>query len=91
MGTPAETTDKHDPDRWHDGPEAIAEDWTVPCEYCGKPVKDANSCAEMVVRAGGTEEAGTGRVAARKAWCDEDACVDDMISGFDQAWVSPDA
>lgn len=67
-------------DAWHGDEAALAADWTVPCSNCGQPVSDRNSSAEMVAKAEGTE-----RVVARKAWCDEDACIDDMMNGFTQS------
>jgi hypothetical protein len=70
---------ERDPAAWHHDAAALAKGWTVPCEHCGQPVTEANSCAEMVAKAAGTE-----RVVARKAWCDEDACAEDMMSGFSQ-------
>lgn len=68
------------PDTWHTDEAALAENWTVPCGHCGKPVTEANSCAEIVAKADGTE-----CVVARRAWCDEDACFEDMISGWGPA------
>jgi hypothetical protein len=75
-----------DPARWHDDVAALAEDWTVPCECCGELVTEANSSAEMAAKAAGTE-----RVVARKAWCDEDACSEDMMSAFSQTAQVTDA
>jgi hypothetical protein len=62
---------------WHDTPEALADNWVVPCECCGDPVRAGEECGEITAKAAGTE-----RVVARKAWCGKDGCFDDLLSGF---------